>query len=114
MAHFARRGWLRGHSVIRRWTSSLLSNGCARLRYTLPAHTAPAHDRLDDERLISLKEAAARFPISHSQLKLLAKQGRLAAKKLGRDWFTTAEAVAAYLANAELRSRDPHKYKRDC
>lgn len=69
---------------------------------------------MDDEDRISLKEAAARFPISHSQLKLLAKQGRLEAKKLGRDWFTTAEAVTAYLANAELRSKNPHKYKRDC
>jgi excisionase family DNA binding protein len=66
------------------------------------------------ERLISLKEAADRFPLSYSQLRRLARTGRLAATKLGRDWFTTPEDVAAYLANAELRSRDPHKYKRGC
>lgn len=68
---------------------------------------------MNTDQLISLKEAAARFAISYSQLRWLARSGRLAAQKLGRDWFTTAEAVAAYLANAELRSKDPHKYKRD-
>jgi len=67
---------------------------------------------LEAEQLISLKEAAAQFSISHSQLKLLALRGRLQARKLGRDWFTTPEAVAAYLANTELRSKDPHKNKR--
>ena len=67
---------------------------------------------MDAESLISLKEAAARSGLSYSQLRFLARSGRLAAWKLGRDWFTTDEAVAAYLANAELRSKDPHKYKR--
>ena len=66
-----------------------------------------------DERLISLKEAAAFSGLSHSHLQLLARTGRLAARRLGRDWFTTAEAVAAYLADPEKRSRDPYKNKRD-
>ncbi len=75
----------------------------------------PARDvQVDTERLISLKEAATQFPLSYSQFRRLARTGRLAAQKLGRDWFTTPEDVAAYLANAELRSKDPHKYKRDC
>jgi predicted transcriptional regulator of viral defense system len=69
---------------------------------------------VEAEQLISLREAAARFPISQSQLELLARKGRLEALKLGRYWFTTPEAVAAYLANTELRSRDPHKNKRGC
>ena len=77
----------------------------ASLRPTEPVHV---------ERLISLKEAADRFPLSYSQLRRLARTGRLHATKLGRDWFTTPEDVAAYLANVELRSRDPHKYKRGC
>jgi excisionase family DNA binding protein len=67
---------------------------------------------LEAEQLISIKEAAARFNISETQLRLLARRGRLQATKLGRDWFTTAEAVTAYLTNAELRSKDPHKNKR--
>jgi excisionase family DNA binding protein len=56
-----------------------------------------------------LSEAATRFGLSHSHLRLLARTGRLAAVKLGRDWFTTPEAVAAYLADEALRSRNPHK-----
>ena len=67
---------------------------------------------LDPRRLISLREAAAQFGLSDSQLRLLARKGRLAAVKLGRDWFTTPEAVAAYLADSHLRSHDPRKYRR--
>ena len=64
-----------------------------------PAIVSPASLRLtvpvNVERLISLKEAADRFPLSYSQLRRLARTGRLAATKLGRDWFTTPEDVAA-------------------
>ena len=67
---------------------------------------------MDLERLITLKAAADQFGLSYSHLRLLARTGRLAARKLGREWVTTPEAVAAYLANPELRSKDPHKYKR--
>ena len=61
---------------------------------------------------ISLGEAAAQFGLSHSHLKLLARSGKLRAIKIGHSWVTTREAVAEYLHNAELRSKDPHKYKR--
>ena len=67
---------------------------------------------MDAERLISLTEAAARYPISRSHLQLLARTGRLAATKHGRDWLTTPEAVEAYLADPELRRKDPYKHKR--
>lgn len=67
---------------------------------------------LEEGRLITLKEAAGRFGISQSHLALLARTGKLAARKLGRDWFTTPEAVAEYLANPELRSRSPYKNNR--
>ena len=66
----------------------------------------------DTAVLISLTEAAARYPLSRSHLQLLARTGRLRAVKMGRDWFTTPVAVAAYLADAELRSKDPQKHKR--
>ena len=66
-----------------------------------------------DERLISLKEAAALSGLSHSHLQLLARTGRLEAKRMGRDWFTTAEAVAAYLNDPAKRSKDPYKNKRN-
>lgn len=67
---------------------------------------------LENEQFISLKEAAARFRVSQSHLALLARTGRLKAKKFGRDWLTTPDAVAEYLANVELRSKDPYKHKR--
>ena len=67
---------------------------------------------MEEERLISLKEAAARFPISQSHLALLARTGRLKARRMGRDWFTTAEAVAEYLASTELRKKGPRKKRR--
>ena len=67
---------------------------------------------MDKERLISLSEAAARFSLSTAQLRLLAARGSLRARKIGRNWVTTPKAVADYMANDELRSKDPHKYKR--
>ena len=63
--------------------------------------------RLDTEPLISLKEAAARFGLSHSHLRLLARSGRLRATRMGRDWFTTAAAVTAYLQDPALRRKGP-------
>jgi len=62
--------------------------------------------------LLSLREAAARSGLSASHLRLLARNGRLKARKLGRDWFTTDAAVAAYLADEALRANDPRKRRR--
>ena len=67
---------------------------------------------MEQGRYISLAEAAATYGISHSHLKLLARSGKLEAVKIGKFWVTTPEAVAAYLANPELRSKDPQKNKR--
>jgi excisionase family DNA binding protein len=67
---------------------------------------------LDDERLISLQEAAALSGLSAAHLRRLAEQGRLRAQKIGRNWITTAAAVAAYAQDAAQRSKDPLKYKR--
>lgn len=68
---------------------------------------------MDEERLISLKEAAAQFGISRSHLELLARKGRLRAVKVGNSWVTTPAAVAQYVASPNLRSKDPYKYKRN-
>jgi excisionase family DNA binding protein len=62
---------------------------------------------LEDERLISLKEAAALSGLSQSHLQLLARTGKLRAKRMGRDWFTTLEAVAAYVKDPQLRKKGP-------
>ncbi len=60
---------------------------------------------MDEGRLLSLKDAAARFDLSHSHLRLLARSGKLRARRLGRDWFTTEEAVAEYLRSPDVRHR---------
>lgn len=62
--------------------------------------------------LLSLREAAARSGMSASNLRLLARTGKITARKLGRDWFTTDAAVLAYLANEALRKKDPYKRRR--
>ncbi len=67
---------------------------------------------MEEERFISLTEAAALSGLSAGHLRLLAEKGKLKARKIGRNWITTKEAVAEYLANPESRSKDPYKYKR--
>ena len=49
------------------------------------------------QQLISLAEAAEISGLSHSHLRLLARQRQLDAVKIGRDWLTTKDAVKAYL-----------------
>ena len=51
---------------------------------------------LDD--LITLSEAAEISGFTTRHLRLLAENSQLWAKKLGRNWFTTAQAVRDYMA----------------
>ncbi len=67
---------------------------------------------MDQEQLISLSEAASLSDLSAAHLRRLAEHGRLRARKIGRNWVTTAAAVADYLQDEEQRSKDPLKYKR--
>jgi hypothetical protein len=48
------------------------------------------------ERYISLKEAAKHCPYSSDYLKLRARQGKLGAVKMGRNWFTTRGWLEIY------------------
>ena len=67
---------------------------------------------LDEERLISLRQAAAESGLSHPHLRWLARKGKLEANKMGRDWFTTRRAVDHYLKNEDARKYDPRKNTR--
>lgn len=49
-----------------------------------------------DGEWIPLREAAQGTPYSQEYLSLLARLGRLEAKKIGRVWYTTRNAVRAY------------------
>ena len=60
------------------------------------------------EDLISLSQAAEVSGLSKDHLRRLAEQGQIWAKKLGRNWFTTEQAVRGYLA----RDRRPGPKKR--
>ena len=65
-----------------------------------------------EERLISLKEAAALAGLSADHLRRLAEQGKLQARKIGRNWVTTPEAVREYVTDPVKRSKDPQKNRR--
>ena len=54
-----------------------------------------ARDKAD---LISLAEAAEICGLTHRHLRWLAERGRIRARKIGRNWVTTAEAVLEYKA----------------
>ena len=56
-------------------------------------------DAPSPSELISLPEAARRYGLSPKTLRVLAQKGRLKARKMGRDWFTTPEDVQAYLSS---------------
>jgi hypothetical protein len=47
--------------------------------------------------LISLQQATQMSGLSGSHLRLLVSKGALWGVKLGRNWFTTAQAVEKYL-----------------
>src|SRR3989344_1707120 len=48
-------------------------------------------------KFISLSDAAKDTPYSQEYLSLLARKGKLVGKKIGRNWFTTHEAVDDYI-----------------
>lgn len=48
--------------------------------------------------VISLSKAAEISGLSPSQLRLLVTTGQMWGVKLGRNWYTTAQAVKIYLA----------------
>ena len=50
------------------------------------------------DELITLSRAAEISGLSHSHLRLLVRKGEIWGKKMGRDWFTNAQAVQEYFA----------------
>ena len=62
--------------------------------------------------LLSLREAAAASGLSASHLRLLARSGRIEARKLGSYWYMTEAAALAYVKDEALRRKDPYKHRR--
>src|SRR3989344_7883312 len=51
---------------------------------------------------ISLQDASREGPYSQEYLSLLARRGKIFAKKIGRNWYTTREALDDYLKKQSL------------
>lgn len=58
-------------------------------------------------KLMSLAEAAKLSGLTHDHLRRIAREGKLEATKIGRDWLTTSEALKAYLATERKPGRKP-------
>ncbi|MDP2647715.1 MAG: hypothetical protein Q8P35_00505, partial [Candidatus Yanofskybacteria bacterium] len=54
------------------------------------------------EKHISMQEASKLCLYSQEYLSLLARRGKLASKKIGRNWFTTREALDEYLSKQSI------------
>lgn len=61
-------------------------------------------DLLASDQLLSLAEAASKVGLSPNSLRRYVLQGKLRARKVGRNWVTTLAAVKEY-----MRSRDASK-----
>jgi excisionase family DNA binding protein len=55
--------------------------------------------------LITLKEAAEYSGFAYGYLLQLARRGRLKARKLGMQWFTTRKDIEDYIASRQKRGR---------
>lgn len=62
--------------------------------------------------LLTLTEAAERYGFSSDYFRRLAEKGRLQARKVGRQWLTTADAVDSFLETREERGVYKHHIKR--
>jgi len=61
------------------------------------------------QEVISLEDAAAIAGLSVAHMRFLARNGRIEARKVGRDWVTTKSAVERYIHDEKARSRNPYK-----
>ncbi len=59
--------------------------------------------------LITLPEAAKLSGLSPNHLRRLVSEGEIWGEKLGRDWFTTEQAVKEYIARERRPGPRPKK-----
>ncbi len=65
-----------------------------------------------NEALLTLTQAADAFGFSNDYFRRLAEKGRLDARKIGRQWLTTADAVESFLETREERGVYKKQVKR--
>ena len=83
---------------------NFVARACERsLRLSVEASRVVTKKPLLVEQWISLAEATQSAPYSQEYLSLLARLGKLKAKKRGRNWVTTRAAIQEYLASKQNR-----------
>jgi hypothetical protein len=68
------------------------------------------HDLLLIGELRPLTELGAEGPLSYESLRKYARSGKLRARRLGYQWFSTHAAIDAYLAGRHTENI-PKKYR---
>ena len=61
--------------------------------------------KIDLNMMISLRDASKICDLSPDHLRRLAEQGKLNAKKIGRNWITTKGAITEYMEKRKPRGR---------
>lgn len=87
-----RRGRLQAERRGHQWVVAL--DDIERYRKSQPS---PLVLQTGDVEFVSLADASLGTPYSQEYLSLLARNGRISAKKIGRNWFTTRAAVLQYM-----------------
>jgi excisionase family DNA binding protein len=59
----------------------------------------------ETQELLSLKDAAELTPYSPDYLNLLARKGKIRARKIGRDWLITKSDLFDYLNHQKVESQ---------
>jgi excisionase family DNA binding protein len=57
----------------------------------------------EKDGLLTVSQAAKSFGFSGDYFRRLAEKGRLEARKVGRQWLTTSDAVESFLESREER-----------
>ena len=73
----------------------------------MPKKSMPDEESL--ARLISFPEAAQISGFTDGYIRKLARSGKIWARKIGRNWVTTEDAIKAYLATERRTGRKPNK-----
>lgn len=71
---------------------------------------SPQHDPLTIGELRTLTELGAEGLLSYESLRKYARFGKLRARRLGYQWFSTRAAIDAYLASRHTENI-PKKYR---
>jgi hypothetical protein len=58
---------------------------------------------MEDKNLLSTRQCAEALAVSQLRIRHMIRFGQLVARKLGRDWFVTAESLTALKLDRERR-----------